>query len=287
MKLVTIVDKKDKLQSKSSGMLKKACKDRGIKYVEFQPDDINSPLANELRKGKEKFLLYRIARGERSRFFEFSLFVRKATSFYNKPETLLALGDKKTHYAMLGKLGIKIPNTVLFPSRNKKMLTQDVKRLGGFPIIIKMNDTSHGEGLELIKTMAQLIKTMKKLDKNEEEYFLQEYIKSANKHARLVVIGHRTVGGIMYTAQKGSIISNSGTNIIVSAKKFSKKIENLSKKSVRTSGLEFGGVDVTFGKEGNFVLEVNFPCYFPRSQDETGIDIAGMMVDYLLKKSKR
>ena len=35
-----------------------------------------------------------------------------------------------------------------------------------------------------------------------------------------------------------------------------------------------------------FLLEANFPCYYPQAQLVAGTDIAGMMLDHLLKKAQ-
>lgn len=54
--------------------------------------------------------------------------------------------------------------------------------------------------------------------------------------------------------------------------------------AVKALGLEFGGVDVMITNDGPKVVEVNYPCFFPRCQMLTGVDIAGQMVEYLVNK---
>lgn len=74
---------------------------------------------------------------------------------------------------------------------------------------------------------------------------------------------------------------------MVEACTFSLEVEQLAIKSVEVLGLEFGGVDIIMdAQERPYLMEVNFPCYFPRAQLLTGRDIASMMVEFLMKKSK-
>ncbi|KKQ46317.1 MAG: hypothetical protein US63_C0003G0030, partial [Candidatus Moranbacteria bacterium GW2011_GWC2_37_8] len=52
-------------------------------------------------------------------------------------------------------------------------------------------------------------------------------------------------------------------------------------------GFEFGGVDILIDRNGeHYLIEANFPCFFPRCQMLTGVDISGMMLDYLVQKNE-
>ena len=45
------------------------------------------------------------------------------------------------------------------------------------------------------------------------------------------------------------------------------------------------GVDILETADGKlYLLEANFPCYFAQAQVAVGVDIAVMMLDYLLQK---
>jgi glutathione synthase/RimK-type ligase-like ATP-grasp enzyme len=54
---------------------------------------------------------------------------------------------------------------------------------------------------------------------------------------------------------------------------------------VRATRLEFGGVDILERDGSSYLLESNFPCYYPHAQQIAGIDVAGAMVDHLLRKA--
>jgi glutathione synthase/RimK-type ligase-like ATP-grasp enzyme len=51
--------------------------------------------------------------------------------------------------------------------------------------------------------------------------------------------------------------------------------------------LEFAGVDVPEDPGGRpWVLQANFPCYFPQAQLVAGVDVAGAMVEFLVAKAR-
>ena len=101
------------------------------------------------------------------------------------------------------------------------------------------------------------------------------------------MLGDKVIDSIEYTANDGDFRSNEGAKPNVAPKKFTDEVEKLAVKATRALGLEFGGVDIMITNNGPKVAEVNFPCFFPRCQQLTGTDIAGMMVDYLMEKARR
>ena len=59
----------------------------------------------------------------------------------------------------------------------------------------------------------------------------------------------------------------------------------LAVSAVQAIRRELGGVDILEHPSGRlYLLEANFPCYFPQAQVVAGIDVAGAMVDHLLTK---
>ena len=51
-------------------------------------------------------------------------------------------------------------------------------------------------------------------------------------------------------------------------------------------GNQFGGVDILIDSNGRpYITEMNFPCNFARAANATNIDIAGLMIDFLISKS--
>lgn len=55
----------------------------------------------------------------------------------------------------------------------------------------------------------------------------------------------------------------------------------------RACGVEFGGVDLLLQGDAIYALEINSPCNFADTQEATGIDVAGAMVDHLTAKTQK
>jgi ribosomal protein S6--L-glutamate ligase len=114
---------------------------------------------------------------------------------------------------------------------------------------------------------------------------MKEYINTTST-ARLIVLGDAVIDSIEYRANQDDFRSNEGHKPNVFRATFGNDVNDLAVRAVHALGLEFGGVDILLSDTQPLVAEVNFPCFFRRCQMLTGTDISGMMVDYLVEKSK-
>ena len=64
----------------------------------------------------------------------------------------------------------------------------------------------------------------------------------------------------------------------------SKEQEELALSACKAVGVDFGGVDVLFGKEGALVCEVNSNPHFKSTLDCTGIDLSEHIINYIKAK---
>jgi glutathione synthase/RimK-type ligase-like ATP-grasp enzyme len=104
----------------------------------------------------------------------------------------------------------------------------------------------------------------------------------------LIVLDNHVIDSIEYRAPTGDFRSNVGESPAAIAKIFTKEIQKIAIEAVSSLHWEFGGVDILLdASDAPYVTEVNLPCFFPRCQDCTGTDIAGHMLEYLLRKAKR
>ena len=115
--------------------------------------------------------------------------------------------------------------------------------------------------------------------------YLQEYVKHGGKDIRCFVVGERVIAS-MYRVAKGGWKTNVSQGGVPIPFKPSKETEELAVKAAKTVGCEIAGVDLMESKEGLMVHEVNSQPGFMGLQTSTGIDIAGEIVDYIIKKIK-
>ena len=115
---------------------------------------------------------------------------------------------------------------------------------------------------------------------------LTAYIEDA-VHWRVVVIGDRAVAAYQNCTEPDDFRTYAREELSDYVRP-SFAMADLSVRAVQTVRCEFGGVDILAQPDGRmYVLEANFPCYFPQAQLVAGVDIAGMMIDYLQRKATR
>ena len=118
------------------------------------------------------------------------------------------------------------------------------------------------------------------------DFILREYLDGAGV-ARLMVVGERVVGSLVYDNLPNDFRTNAAPELHPRLIQYPPELEALAVASVWSVGAEMGGVDVLLDKQGQpYLLEMNMPCgfaTFPR----LGIDVPGMLVDYLIVKAAR
>lgn len=258
-------------------LIEHACQQRDISYRPLDALDVDF---SNLPKLKPQSLLYRVTLGSSYTALERHLLHQDVVTFYSD-KTRIA----NDNYATLlhTEAGLPVPKTVF--SINRQHLDRYIDYLGGFPLIIKVIGGSHGVGVMRVDSRESLVSILDHLDTSKDYYIMREFIET-NTSARLTVVGDQVVDSIEYQAPRGDFRTNVGTPTVV-PKKFPDAIQKTAVEAVSVLGIETGGVDILINDHGHYLAEVNFPSFFTRSQHATGTDIAGMMLDYLIDKSKR
>jgi len=271
--------------SDSVKLLKNACSMRGIGFDFLNVSDgLKRIFPLDTMKGD---LLYRIGDFTYSQNSELEYFIlgNNLVTFYANSDVLRPIKDQYSDM-VIAKVGLATPKTLIFIPRNREDLNVGIQSIGGYPVIVKVLGGSHGVGVIKVDSQQALYGLVDMLFTRNIRFLIKEYI-PVNYTIRLIVLGDEVIGGIEYVASSGDFRSNAGIVPTVRLAKIDPSCKDLSIKAVHTLGFEFGGVDILPSDRGPLVAEVNFPCYFPRVQKLAGIDIAGMMVDYLIEKSHR
>ena len=265
-------------------LFQKACDKRDIEYVEISVNlsKIDFPNFPKLVPGD---MLYRVsANNQNAKKSEYSLAENFVSTFYDSADKIYrpASGLK------LVRAGVPIPKTIPVLTHDRDLLKTFSEELGGFPIILKAMGGKEGVGVMRLDSLESLCSVGDYLSKTNGNFILREYI-DVRETLRLVVLGDKVIAGMKYKASHdGDFRSNRKTqlnNVEVFEK--DESIEKVAIASVKGMGLEFGGVDIILDENNNpYVLEVNFPCNFGEAQEFTGIDIAGLMIDYLKNKTE-
>jgi|WetSurMetagenome_2_1015567.scaffolds.fasta_scaffold36573_1 hypothetical protein len=257
--------------------LEKACKKLRISFRALDPQSFDFSKPSPVKKGD---IVFRISRGRMLRFFEDYIIRPGVVTFY------MDLFFHKQDFFMLERAGIPVPETVFCGNGDSSKLMGYVKKLGGFPVVVKAMGGTHGMGVMRIDTYQSLISITDFLSTQSKLVVMRKYIPVTNS-ARFIVIGDKVVASLEYRARNMDFRSNASQSPDVRGKKYSAELEALAVKATHSLGLEFGGVDILIDGKKAYVSEVNFPCNFVRAQKALKQDIALQMVKYLAAKAER
>jgi len=231
-------------------------------------------------------ILYRLSINARSKLYENLLLNDDVASYYAKSEVSY-MRAPWTAAKRMQDAGVRIIPTV-YGARLEAdaLLKEQVKTLGGFPVILKASGGSHGSSVLQIDSISSLKSVLGYVTASDSSNFvLRRFIKNA-RHLRMIVIDGKVVDTIEYQLQPDDFRTNAVKIPNVKPVK-EPKFEALAVCAVQSLGLDFGGVDVLVDGDGvGFIAEVNTPCNFARNQLNTGVAISDIIVDFLMKKSQ-
>ncbi|MDB5181641.1 MAG: alpha-L-glutamate ligase, RimK family [Candidatus Saccharibacteria bacterium] len=275
--------------------LEKAALARGIEYHRLVNEDIT---LDDLRtmEFEPNSLLYRISLSAKAGAMEAmlaSVHGDMLTTMYY-PQTIAY--PRKVNYELNQQFanGMRIiPTSVVdetWVNMSNAELNERVGNLGGFPIILKALGMSHGRGVQKVDTIDDLRTELSSVSYDKYNVILRKYL-AEYRHYRLIVIEGRVAAAIEYHKPDNDFRTNAVAEPVVTSIDHStldESIVNLALEGVSLRSSILGGVDILVDQETGepLLAEVNVPCYFPRAEEPTGIDIAGQIIEAMQRKQK-
>ncbi len=165
-----------------------------------------------------------------------------------------------------------------------------VKDLGGYPVVIKQISGRQGSGVFKVDSagMARRIldENLEKQPRERQGLLIQRYLSpDGRQDVRVLVIGGRVAGAQALTPKPGDFRANFHLGGHSRRFEMTPRIEDLSIRAARAVGLDIAGVDLMIkkGEDAQFV-EVNYAPGFKGLEAATGQDIAGEMIDYIVRR---
>ena len=195
------------------------------------------------------------------------------------PEGIINSRNKWTCFQILAQHGISIPKTLYtsFFEYEEQLAT-----FGGKPIIIKLLEGTHGEGVILSENPQNALATIETLIATGAKFLLQEYIEEAKgSDIRAIVVDGVVVASMKRKCKVGDFRSNlhrGGTSEIIS---LSNAEEKLAIKAAKALNLGFCGVDILQSKNGPLVLEINSTPGLEGIETTTGKNISKSIIGYI------
>jgi hypothetical protein len=179
------------------------------------------------------------------------------------------------------RAGLPVPRHLPVSDDDRDTLTSYVETLGGLPVVLKAGRGEGGVGTLRADSFATLFSLVDLLLDRGQAPTLLSYVPEA-MHLRLLVVGARVVTAYRNPVQADDFRSAPSSR----SEDYDIPVEpewaQLAIRACAVVGYTFGGVDLLLHPTGRvYLLEANFPCYFPQGQRDGGPDIALAMVDFL------
>jgi hypothetical protein len=263
-------------------LLAAACAAREVLYVPVDVGAYDPTEEIELLAGD---MLYRPAVAYSAARIEQALFAEDVATFYADGDALFF--DGAAAPLLFSRLGLPIPRTVSLLRNDRAQVRRAVEQVGGLPVVVKVPGGEGGVGVMLLESWPALLSVLDQLFAAGRAPQIMTYVAGA-VHWRVVVVGARAVAAYRNHVHADDFRSGPSSDAADYEVPSPSPLTELAIAATRAIRREFAGVDVLVHPSGRmYLLEANFPCYFPQAQLTGGIDVAGAMVEHLLEKSAR
>jgi len=188
---------------------------------------------------------------------------------------------------LLTQKHIPVPRTIVV--QRFEYLDTAIRRVGGFPIILKTPFGSLGKGVAIVESKRALHSAFDLLLTSPDftSILIQEYVREAKgKDIRVYIVDGKILAAMERVAAKGDFRSNLAQGGIGKTVKLTKAEEKISLDAAKALNLKVAGVDILRSKEGPMVMEVNCNAGLVGITKITDIDIAKKIVKYAIKYAK-
>ena len=184
--------------------------------------------------------------------------------------------DKWACFQILAQKGIAMPKTTL---GSQPYLEDFVKDFGNKPVIIKILEGTHGQGVILCENYKNALATAQTLQSANVKFVIQEFIaESQGTDIRAIVIDGQVVAAMKRQSKDGEFRSNLHQGGSASAIELSNTEKQLAVATAKALDLQLCGVDILSSKRGPLVLEVNSTPGLEGIETATGVDVSAKII---------
>jgi len=199
-------------------------------------------------------------------------------------EAILQTRDKWTCSQLLSRFNVPIPKTILGSSSNLEYLLSNFKNE---PVIIKILEGTHGNGVILADNYLSALSTIETLKTAGVKFLLQEYIKeSKGTDLRVIVVGGKVVSAMKRQSKEGDFRSNLHRGGSSAKINLSYEEENIALRAAKAMKLGVCGIDILQSSRGPLVLEINSSPGLEGIEKTTEVNISEKIISYI-ERNKR
>ncbi len=205
----------------------------------------------------------------------------------NPSHVAATCGDKLATSAALARAGVPQPQTAV--AFTPEAALEAMERLG-YPVVLKPIIGSWGRLVAKIndREAAEALLEHKAVlgSFHHQVFYIQEYIPKPGRDIRVFVIGDRVVTAIYRESEHW--ITNTARGGRGAVCPITPELEDIALRAAQAVGGGVLAIDVLEHPErGYLVNEVNHTMEFHTTVPLTGVDIPGLIVDYVLQQARR
>ncbi|MDT0606166.1 RimK family alpha-L-glutamate ligase [Croceitalea rosinachiae] len=187
---------------------------------------------------------------------------------------------------IMARKGIPIPETLF--SINPDNIGEQIRLLGGPPVIIKLQEGTQGLGVILAeskKSAKSIIDTFYKMDTS---ILLQKYVEEANgEDIRIIVVGRKVVASMKRKSEIDEFRSNVHRGGQTEAIEPTQREKHIALNATKYLGLGVAGVDLMRSRTGPVLIEVNASPGLKGIEAATGVNVAKHIIQFVEKNALR
>jgi len=204
----------------------------------------------------------------------------------NPSDGILRARDKLRASQLMAQRGLGLPFTVFGDSPDDTADLLDM--LGDAPHVIKLIEGTQGQGVLLAESRSAAESLVEAFRGLEAQFLVQEFIKEAKgSDIRAFVVGGKVVAAMQRTAKPGEFRSNLHRGGSARQISISRAERETAVAAADAMGLGIAGVDLLRSTRGPLVLEVNSSPGLEGIEKATGLDVAGMVIDHIIRQITR
>ncbi|REH56237.1 ribosomal protein S6--L-glutamate ligase [Tenacibaculum gallaicum] len=191
--------------------------------------------------------------------------------------------NKARTLQIMSRNGLPIPQTVF--SVDTENIGEQINLLGGSPVIIKLQEGTHGSGVILAESKKSAMSIIDTMHGTNTSILLQEFIKESNSEdIRAFVVNGKVVSSMKRKGLEEDFRSNihkggSGHKVALTPEE-----EEIAIKAAQYLELPIAGVDMIRSKRGSLLIEVNSTPGLQGIEAYTKDNIAKAIVKFLEEK---
>jgi RimK family alpha-L-glutamate ligase len=199
----------------------------------------------------------------------------------NSPRAIERCVDKFYTTALLREAGLPVPETVVCERADEALAA--IQQMGD--VVVKPIFGSLGHGIVRVSDPDLARRVIESLEQIRAVFYVQRAVSHDGCDIRVFVVGGRVIGAIERRAPDGEWRTNVSRGGTVRPVNLPPAWEQYAVRAAAVVGADYAGVDLLPSKDGTvFVLEVNGIPGWRGLQQATGIDVAGAVIDHLVRK---